>query len=355
MNILDNLSEIKNIDKKNVLGSVKSLPKQFSHAWESASQVKVPNTYRNIKNIVMCGMGGSGLGARVIQSVFSDQIKLPLVRINNYDLPGFVDKNTLVICSSYSGSTEETIENANQAISKKCKWMAIGTGGPLLKLAENHQVPYYQINPVHNPSDQPRMAIGYSVVGQLVFVSKIGIVSLTKKDLNDCITAMHAQIDQSREDVPLINNPAKKLALKMKDKIVLFFSSDHLVGAMHTVNNQTNENVKNISADYEIPELNHHFMEGLKHPASNSKNLFVYLATSDLYSPRIQKRHLITQDVVSQNNIQSHLFKASSSTKLSQAFELIQFGAYLNLYLAMLYKQNPAPIPWVDYFKKKLG
>ena len=106
---------------------------------------------------------------------------------------------------------------------------------------------------------------------------------------------------------------------------------------------------------FDIPELNHHLMEGLKHPANNKDNLYFIFIDSDLYSNRIRQRFEITKDVVSQNNIQFSSFKPSSNDKLSQVFEVIQFAGFLNFYLSMLYEQDPAPIPWVDYFKTQLG
>lgn len=354
MSILDSREEIQKIDKKNVLGSVEQLPKQCEHAWEQANAIHVPNSYRDIDNIVLCGMGGSGLGARVIESVYTKELKVPLVRVNGYDLPGFVNERTLVSCSSYSGSTEETIENAKQAIAKKAKWMAIGTGGKLLELAKECSVPFYRINPTYNPSNQPRMAIGYSVVGQLVLAAHTGIISITKSDIDEIIEVMKKTIDNNKVEVSQRDNSAKMLAEKMKGKIVVYVAAERLIGAIHTVNNQLNENAKSLSMDVTIPELNHHLMEGLKHPPTNSKNILFVFAFSDLYRPRIQKRFKLTEQVVEKNGIETFSIQLTAKNVLSQVFELIQFGAYANLYTSLLYGQNPAPIPWVDWFKSEM-
>ncbi|MCU0373403.1 MAG: SIS domain-containing protein, partial [Ignavibacteria bacterium] len=142
---------------------------------DDANKIAVPKEYKNIKNVVMCGMGGSGLGARVIESVFASDLNIPLVRVNDYHIPRFVDSDTLVICSSYSGETEETLQNANEAIAKKVKCIVIANGGRLIDLAKENKLPFYDIEPNFNPSDQPRMAIGYSIVGQLVLSSKTGL------------------------------------------------------------------------------------------------------------------------------------------------------------------------------------
>ena len=175
---LNSIEEIKKIDKQNVLGSIEALPNQCLHAWEDTSKVKIPENYKEVENLVMCGMGGSGLAGCIVESVFSGSLRIPIVRVNDYNLPGFANNKSLVVCSSYSGNTEEAISNANEAINRKAKWMAIGTGGELEKLARSNNVPFNKIEPQHNPSNQPRMAIGYSLTGQLSLVSKTGLIDI---------------------------------------------------------------------------------------------------------------------------------------------------------------------------------
>ncbi|KKT66590.1 MAG: Bifunctional phosphoglucose/phosphomannose isomerase [Candidatus Woesebacteria bacterium GW2011_GWA2_44_33] len=355
MNILDSREEIGKIDAGNVLGSVEELGKQCQHAWEEAGKVVVPDSYRDIDNVVMCGMGGSGLGARVIDSVYSEQLRLPLIQIHEYHLPGFVNQRTLVICSSYSGETEETVANAREAINRKAKWMAIGTGNSLIEMAKQAGAPYYQIDPKYNPSNQPRMAIGYSIVGQMALAAKAGLVELSDEQISEAVAAMDRVKDESGVEIEIERNTAKQFAVKIKDRIVVFAAAEHLVGAAHTVNNQQNENAKNFCVDVQIPELNHHLMEGLKHPLSNPKNLLFVFVNSGLYPERVRRRVELTKEVVENNGIETFILETGSATKLSQAFELIQLGAFANFYLSILYGQNPAPIPWVDYFKTRLG
>jgi glucose/mannose-6-phosphate isomerase len=352
---LDNLQEIKKLDKENTSCSIDALPKQCLHAWEENEKLAVPDSYKNINKIVMCGMGGSGLAARVIESVFAKKLKFPLARVNDYDLPSWTDKNTLIIISAYSGFTEEPINCAYQAIKKNFKWMAIGAGGLLLDLAKKHNVPHYLIKPTYNPSKQPRMAIGYSIIGQLAMVSKAGVVDITKQDIAYLAKEMNVIINQANVNVPTEKNPAKMLAKKLYGKKIVFAAARHLLGAAHVTKNQMNENAKNFTTIFDIPELNHHLMEGLRFPKSNQKDLLFLFVNSTLYPKRIQQRFTITQNIVKENKVQYVDWQARSSTFLSQAFESIQFGGYVEFYLAMLNGINPAPIPYVDKFKVDLG
>ena len=128
-----------------------------------------------------------------------------------------------------------------------------------------------------------------------------------------------------------------------------------LMGSAHTMKNQMNENAKNFSALFDLPELNHHLMEGLRFPESNPATTMFWFIDSALYSPRLRQRLALTKEVVEKNQLTAEVWAATAATKLAQAFELIQFGAYISFYLSQLHQLDPAPIPWVDYFKEKLG
>lgn len=193
------------------------------------------------------------------------------------------------------------------------------------------------------------------MIGQLVLASKTGLFTLAKIDIDDLIDTMQKVKEECRVDNNIKKNEAKKMAKNLREKIVVFVSARHLNGAVHTVKNQMNENSKNFSTRFEVPELNHHLMEGLIHPEANRENLYFVFVESDHYPKRILQRINITKRVVSKNAIPFCLWKAKSKDKLSQVFELIQFGAYVNFYLAMFYGIDPAPVPWVDYFKRQLG
>lgn len=334
------------LDSSNLYGSIIDLPKQCQHAYKATRNIVVPESYKTVNRIIMTGMGGSALGARIIDSVYGLTLPLPIFIINDYDLPQWANDHTLVISSSFSGTTEETLSITRQAIDRHCPWMAISGGGALHELALKHQVPAYKIDPVYNPSKQPRMAIGYSVIGQLALIAKLGLITLTQTEIDELILAMQQVIDK---------NNAPEVAQKFFNQQVIFVAGRHLTGAVHTIKNQMNENSKNLSHRYDLPELNHHLMEGLRFPASNQQDVSFFFVDSLLYSKRLRQRLQITQDIVAKNKIKSVTWTAVSPKPLTQVFEFIQFGALVNFHLSQLYKIDPADIPWVDYFKKQLG
>ena len=352
---LDDLTAQKKLDSQNLYSSVVALKDQCQHAWDECQGVELPESYRQVNQVLFTGMGGSGLGARIIDAVYGGQVKLPLVRLNEYHLPRWADARTLVICSSFSGTTEETVTNAQEAEGSGCPWLAIASGGGLLELAKKFNRPYYQINPLYNPSKQPRMAVGYLAISQLVLTAKLGLFKFTPADLTQILQAIDLVLVKNDRKIPLAKNPAKSLALKLKDRGVIFVAARHLMGSAHTMKNQMNENAKNFSALFDLPELNHHLMEGLAHPVSNANDLFFVLINSSLYEERIRQRLAITEEVIKKNGVESFTLETEGKSAIAQAFSVIQFGSFVNFYLSMLYDLDPAPIPWVDYFKVKLG
>lgn len=150
------------------------------------------------------------------------------------------------------------------------------------------------------------------------------------------------------------DNPAKRLAHELKNKMPILTTSEHLAGAAHAVKNQLNESAKTFALLFDIPELNHHLMEGLRNPAKAKEYWQFLFFESDLFEARVKSRYPITKKVLDKNEVGYSSYKLSSKTKLAQVFELLALGSYLQYYLAALYEIDPLPIPWVDYFKKEL-
>jgi hypothetical protein len=198
------------------------------------------------------------------------------------------------------------------------------------------------------------MAIGYSIVGQLVLAAKAGLIDFTKDDVLKVTEAMRKMKEKVAVEVTS-GNAAKKLAVRMKDKNIFFVAARHLVGATHVFNNQLNENSKVFSTDFQVPEINHHLMEGLSHPEVNRTALFAIFINSKLYSDNLRKRFSLTKEVVEKHDVETFEYRSGCKTKEEEAFEEIQFGAYVDFYVSMLYKTDPGPLPWVDYFKVRLG
>ncbi len=341
---LNDADEIKKLDSKDVLGSTGMFVSQCRQIWELGKQLIFPQDFRSIKNIVVCGMGGSSYGGRISLPFFKDQLKVPIYTNDDYHLPAYVNEDTLIILSSYSGTTEETLTCGQEALTRKAKITGLTTGGELGNFLESNNFTALIFEPKYNPSGQPRLGTGYTVFGAISILNQLGLVAV-----NDDVTAMLDSLEKQQEE---IKNKAIEMAKLVYGKIPVVFAAEFLKGNAYIIRNQCNETAKSFSAFSELPDLNHHLMEGLKNPPD--KKLFVLFINSDLYSDKLSKRVELTKDVVGKNNVLFDEYKAQGSTKLSQVLEVLSFGAYITLYLAFLYGQDPSVIPWVDYFKEQL-
>ena len=155
-------------------------------------------------------------------------------------------------------------------------------------------------------------------------------------------------------DVTTHNNVAKNFSKKLINKLPVIVSSDHLKGVTHAFKNQLNENSKTFSVLFDIPELNHHLMEGLAHPKKGREILQFVFFESVNYRSEIRKRYKVTQDVIQANGYPYNTYSSKTKDKLEEIFEILIFGSFVSFYLAYLNNEDVSEIPWVDYFKAKL-
>jgi len=337
-----------------VLQSIDTLPNQLKQSFSEALNINFPEDYKNVKSVVVCGMGGSRFPVFIIKELFKEKLKIPYVFNDDYNLPGYIDKNTLVILSSYSGTTEEVLICGEKALAKKAKIIGITVGGGLELFLAKNNFPLYKINPVYNPSGQPRIGFGYFVGGHLGLLFNLGFLNLEKRMIEEAINYLSSLISNFQVNIPTNNNLIKQLAQKLYQKYPYYIVSEFLTGVGNAIANQTNETAKSISSFRIIPELDHHLMEGLKFPDKLKEILVFIFFFSNLYSPKIQKRFIITKEIVEKNNILTIWYELKGKNKIEQAFELMAIGSYLSMYLSVLYEQDPTIIPYVDYFKKRL-
>ena len=356
MNLLDSLSEIHKLDPSNMLGSIDMLHVQLEETRVALKQFSLPKKYAIVKNIVVSGMGGSALGPHTVQALYAKEMKVPMTIVNEYHLPAYANEDTLVVASSNSGSTEETLSCLQDAIERKCKIVGMTTGGKLAEVCREKKIPCFVFDQSRgNPSGQPRMSTGYMILASIGIFAKAGLISLDEKNIDDAIAILKEGKTIFSGDIPTASNDAKKFAEQIAGKIPIFIAAEFFAGTIHTLANQFNENGKNFSSWYLLPELNHHLMEGLGFPKTNSEMLCALFIESPLYGERIRERITLTKDVVEKNGISFLSFTPRATSPLAQTFEVLQFGSYVGFYLAMANGLNPSPIPWVDYFKKQLG
>lgn len=346
MNILDDLEKIKKLDKSNALGSIEAFPEQLKQAWEETRKFEIPADFQKASNIVITGMGGSALGGRIVKSLFEKELKVPFFINTEYQLPGFVNQNSLVIVPSYSGNTEETLSCLADAQKRKAKIFAITTNGKLGEKIKTKEVLGLIFNPDHNPLGYPKTAIGYSIGLILGVLSRLEYVSLADEEFLEAVEDFR-KID--------IKNPAKKIAKNLLGKIGIFIASEHLKGAVHGFRNQVHEIAHSFSVYFDLPEMDHHLIEGFASPEEAKNHSVYYFFNSSFYHEGVAKRYPATREVWSKQRVTNFEYQLKSKSALAQVFELVNLGGFVAFYLSILKGEDPGPEPLLISLKEKLA
>jgi glucose/mannose-6-phosphate isomerase len=348
---LDDPKIYEKLDSTKLHERIRNLPQQCRQAWQSAVALPLPKDFKKIDKIVIIGMGGSAIGGDLLRALVSIQSKVDVTVQRDYHLPKSVDKNTLVIASSYSGNTEETISAFNQALEVPCKKFVITTGGKISEIAAKSGVPLFSFG----YSSEPRAALGYSFFSLLAFLHNLDIISSELLNIDETIDTLKDISAKLSKDIPTSGNAAKQLAIKLYDHLVIIYGAGILSSVAYRWKTQINENSKAWAFAETLPELNHNAVVGYKFPSESAGNTFVImLRTPDLH-PRILKRYDITGDILSKSHIPHEIIDASGKTPLCQMMSSILLGDYVSYYLAMLYDINPSPVEIIDYLKKELS
>ncbi len=354
-----NLDKEKNFlqdeDQNNVIQSITNFPKQVEQAFNEIQRAKLSKDFFSINKILVCGMGGSRFPALILSHFLKEDLPLVYQINDEYRFPRWVDKKTLVVLSSYSGTTEETISSYFHAKKMGAKVFIISSGGELKKIAQEKKEDGYFFDPVYNSSKQPRIGVGYLLGSHLGLLFALKLIDkLTKKTVDRAINNTSVYLKNFIPTVKTKNNLAKQLAQLIYNHHPQYVVSEFLTGVGNAIANQTNETAKSMASFWVIPELNHHLMEGLKNPQLAQKQLIFVFFYSQLYGPMIRKRFKITKEVVDRYKIKSYWFKVEGGNPIEQIFNLIGFSGFYTFYLSVLYQENPAKIPYVDYFKKRM-
>lgn len=343
---LNDTSAIAQLDPQNTFESTQKLPEQLKAAWGEIQKISVPEDYKSVSNIVFCGMGASIYGALVFKALTGESNMYPTEYVSDYHLPKFVNENTLVVLTSYSGTTEEVLSCAEEALAMNAKMLVLTKGGALAEFAKTNNVPSYIFSGELNPAGVPRLGNGYTILGLLGLLNKAGIFSINEEQLIGAIERLANEGESIRQK-------ALDDASKYEGKIPVIFAAEHLVGNAQILRNQFNETSKSFSAYYIIPDLNHHLMEGLAFPKQNELQFVAFVSSN--YSPKIQKRVQLTKQVVEQNGFSMFEINMNGNNVYEDFILTLSYGSYLTFYLGILYEQNPAINPWVDWFKSELS
>ncbi len=354
MTSLDALDAIKKYDRSDMAYFIEGFPEQCHKAEKIGLLSNIPDSFKTrYTNIVCAGMGGSAIGADIARSYTADEALAPIFVNRNYTVPAFVGRESLVIVSSYSGNTEETISAFKDAKARGARIIVITSGGILAGLAAKSSIPIVSIP----PGLQPRAALGYAFFTLLSVLSRMGVIGDKSKDAREAIRGLERLRNTSlaltvREPGNIAKDIARKIYLKMP---VIYSNLDHLDAVSTRWRGQLAENAKTIASSNLFPEMTHNEIMGWEHPERVLKDLAVIMLRDRGDNPRIAKRMDIVMKVIAGLGVKVVEVHSCGKGLLSRIFSLIYIGDYVSLYLAILNKCDPTPVYRIAQLKKEMA
>jgi len=348
----NDIEKITMVDKAHMLDGLARFPEQIKEALTIAEAVQRFN-FLKIDNVVVAGMGGSAISGDIMLSLFRDKLDVPLVVNREYDLPKWVNKDTLVICISYSGNTDETLSSFKIASQKKCKILCISTGGKLQDLAEKRGIPFIKI-----PAGiQPRAATAYLLFPSIIFLKKIGLLKTAiETDIEETIAVTTDFVTLNKKEVPEENNLAKQLAKKIFNTIPQIYGWGVYTPIAIRWRHQLNENSKIIARSDIVPECNHNDIVGWSGNPDISKQFSCILfRDKDEETIDMKTRLNFMRDLF--HNTAGNVIEVSPKGKnqLAKMMYLMCLGDFTSCYLAVLRGINPSPVNIITELKKRLA
>lgn len=350
MNSLDDFQKFSQIDTQNMLGEINHLPSQLEQAWEMGNQLPLPQV-GPIQQVLIAGMGGSAIGADLLGAYLEPLGRVPFIVQRDYTLPGWANSPaTLVVASSHSGNTEETLSVFEQAVAAGCSVAAICTGGKLAELAETRGIPLWRFK--HD--GQPRAAVGFSFGLLLAMLSRLGLLPDPSAELMDAIQAMRHQQQTLLAEAPVVNNPAKRLAGQLINRWVVVMGSSFLAPVARRWKGQISE-VSKAWAQFEfLPEADHNTLAGVENPPEMLSQTMILFLRGSLDHPQNILRSDLTRQTFMLAGLGTDYFEAKGETRLAQMWTTLHFGDYVSYYLAMAYGVDPTPVPAIESLKLAL-
>jgi glucose/mannose-6-phosphate isomerase len=347
--VIESVERIRAGDPDDMLRRIKELPQQVRDAWAIGSQAAVPPAYGDVRNITVAGMGGSAIGGDLAAALLADELKVPMSVHRDYGAPSYVGRDSLVIASSYSGNTEETLSAFEECRKRGAKILVLTTGGKIADLARVSGFPVITFS----YKAQPRAALGYSLALVLGVLTRLGFV----RDLADDVNAALADVAKLEERVHegARTNDAKKLALELYGRIPIAYGAGVMGVMARRVKGQFNENAKNWAAFDVMSELNHNAVVGFPNPPIAKDALTVLLLRSDRDNPRHKLRFEVTRELLDRAGIAHRTLQFSGRNLVSEVLQMVYFTDYVSFYLALLNGADPSQVKSIDYLKDRLA
>ena len=345
------LDDIRRVDSAGMYDAVRTFPDQ----WRQGRQIALRADGQGLRSegyrqVVVIGMGGSAIGGEFLRALALDEASVPVVVSRSYGLPAWVGPETVVIASSYSGNTEETLAAFAAARARKASVVCMTSGGALLEQAQAEGLPFVQM-----PGGlQPRAALGYSLTALLTLAERMNLLAFDAESWGETQALLDQQA-AALADPETPGNRALELAERLNGRLPFIYSSEGLLeGVNLRWRNQIQENSKTFAAGNVFPEMNHNEIMGWEHRAAWHEHLGVVVLRDRGDHARVQRRMDVTRDLLADRAGFWAEVHSLGNSKLARVMSLVALGDWMSLYLSILHQIDPTPIPLIGLLKQAL-
>ena len=347
---LDEPGLYERLDPSRFRDRIGGLAEQCLHAWEMGLRFSLPPAYRKARNVIVAGVGGSAIGGELMADLITKEGS-PLVTVcRDYHLPPYLSQDSLVIASSYSGNTEETVAAFEDALERGAKVVAVTTGGRLLELAEQAGAPVFRVD----YEGEPRTALGYSFLAPLAMLQNLGLSPNSDDAVVEATESLFSLEHSLSPQTPTHDNPAKELAMTLHGKMIVIYGGGMLCGVARRWKTQFNENAKAWAFVELLPEAGHNAIAGLWWPRPMGRKVCGVLLNTLSLHPRIRLRYQVIEELLGRAGVECRTVDGVGQSNLAQILSSVMFGDFTSYYLAMLNGEDPSPVPPLDHLKDVL-
>ncbi len=341
-------------DLSRMLDLVAKIPDHIEESWRKMKQSKMPALGKK-GALIICGMGGSAMAGRMLRDLIRQEASVPIFLESSYSLPAFADKNTPVICISYSGDTEEVLECFQNALLRGCPTVAITAGGRLAREAEKYGVPAVVIQ----GGIPPRAALGLILTPLLYLVSTWRLYQVSDEDIESAARRARKLVEKNSISGDATASRSLQLAKRLYGKTPLIYSGHGLLAsAAYRWKCQFNENSKSMAFANNFPELGHNEIMGWDSPERLRADYFLILLRDAEDHPRVQRgmeiMHKTLEPLASGAVLIDSEGDPGRSGRLARLLSIVLLGDFTSVYLAVEYGKDPTPIERIDRLKEEL-
>lgn len=348
---LDDIDQMRALDARGMLDDIDNLSQQLLDGWKLGMQTDLPFGGETVQQVVIAGMGGSAIGADLLAGYAAPFCSVPLVVHRGYDLPTWASgDHTLVILSSKSGNTEETLSALRVAQQRGCRMLAVTTGGALAGKARALSAPLFQFT----FTGQPRAAVGYSFSILLAILARLGLIPDPLAELDETAALLRQLQPGLSAGAPVFRNPAKRMAGQLMGRWVVIFASDALEPVARRWKGQINELAKAWAQFEPVPEADHNTLAGLINPDNLQSHMMALFLRSASTHARNLLRLDLTREACMVSGLTTDFYDAPGSSHMAQMWSALQFGDYMAYYLAIAYGVDPTEVDILEQFKQAL-